>query len=148
MRTMYPRTMGGMYTLRTMGGMYTLRYSTVGIVHPGYSTVGIVHPGVWEGYPCTPWGMGGIPLYTLVYTTLCTPGLYHPVYTLLYHPGYTTRIPRTDWCTATALPRNGRRGPGLRRRETPGQRASSSLPGLFLLGLLYLCADYPSGSRG
>jgi len=118
-----------------------------------------VHPGMPQGrvytvvytqvcLPCS--------VYTVVYTQVCLPGGYiqggvysgmppgtmvgyvhHPVYTLLYAPGYTLYIHplyRTPGYTVTSISSAGRGSPGLKKGITPGWEARGGLMLLILLG--------------
>jgi len=97
-------SMGGMpgTHLGSMGGIYTTVLRQVGrsIHHcsqAGMEACLVHHLGYVGGMPGTPprvWEA------TLVYTTLCTTWVYHPVYTPSRHPGYTmVYIRLTQWCT-------------------------------------------------
>ena len=146
----HPRCIPGMYTtLRYTVGRYTLRY-TVGRYTLWYTLVGYpggipyVHPvytpwWVWEVHP------GGYGRYTLVGIV---PLL---VYTLPYHPGYTTvQHPPASLCWSTvqrcSAGRDGALGSNL--RLITGRGSLRALKSSFLLRLVGLSAQSYSRSPG
>jgi len=75
---------------------------------------------VGYGGICTPLGMVGYTGYIPPYVL---PGIYHLVYTTLYHPGYTTiptLLPGVPQFMPGPVCVAGRRGPGLQEEESPG----------------------------
>jgi len=98
MRRRYPGTMGGVHYAQTVPGHHG-REAYPGIYHPDTMERGIpcyIPPGLpwWERYtlyipPGYHGGRGVHPVYT---TRVPWWPYYHPVYTLLHHPGYTPHV--------------------------------------------------------
>jgi len=108
------------------GGIYAEGY------HPpwyqgGYAG-GYYPPWYQGGYaggipPCVPGRLCRRDTHPM-YTTLCTPGIHHLVYTPLYHPGYTTIMSCTPSTSAPATSLPGRRALGSKREKGLGRRLS------------------------